>query len=56
MHHVIPAAQGLRTAYVLMSDRIWFALAVIGCLLVANKLADLLVTRAVPVLERGFNL
>ena len=56
MHNVIPTAQGLRTAYALMADRIWFALAVLACLLAANKLAELILTRTAPVLERGFNL
>jgi len=56
MHYVLPATQGLRTAYALMSDRLWFGLAVIASLLVANKLTDLFMEQAVPVLERGFHL
>ncbi|MCL4674657.1 MAG: hypothetical protein KJZ59_01185 [Pararhodobacter sp.] len=40
MQHVLPAARGLRTLYALTSDKLWFALAVITCLLIAGELAE----------------
>ena len=48
MHHVIPAARGLRTLYALTSDRVLFGLAVIACLLLAAEVVDLAWTQSTP--------
>jgi|GEM_PF-2413753 len=56
MQHVLPAARGLRTLYALASDKLWFALAVITCMLLAGEVAEFVILNSVPNLESGFGL
>ncbi|GAB4267172.1 MAG: hypothetical protein Kow0013_16840 [Pararhodobacter sp.] len=52
MQHVLPAVRGLRTLYVLASDRVWFALAVAAGLVLAVELVSRLILPEMP-LDRG---
>ena len=56
MQHVLPAARGLRTFYTLASDKLWFALAVVACMLLAGQVAELMILNSIPNLEPGFGL
>ncbi|MCB1404990.1 MAG: hypothetical protein KDK01_01700 [Rhodobacteraceae bacterium] len=40
MQTILPAARGLRTLYALSSDKLWFALAILACLLIAGEVAE----------------
>ncbi|WP_168192195.1 hypothetical protein [Pararhodobacter marinus] len=51
MHYVLPAAQSLRNLYALSSERVWFALATIGGLLLAEKAISALLTLGAPELH-----
>ena len=51
MNYVLPAAKGLRNLYTLSSDRVWFALATIGGLLLAEKAIDALMTHSMQELH-----
>lgn len=51
MQHVLPSVRGLRTLYALSADRIWFALAVVACLLIASEIADRVVLNSAPIFE-----
>jgi hypothetical protein len=56
MHHVYPAARGLRTLYALSSDRLWFALAVAAGLVLAVEVGELLILSQMPLDQGGFGL
>ena len=51
MNLVLPAAQGLRTLYMLSSERLWFALAVVAGLVIAAEVAELILLLKTPVIE-----
>ena len=42
MHLVLPATQGLRSLYALSSERLWFALATLGGLVLAGELVEII--------------
>ncbi len=55
MHLVLPTAQSLRSLYALSSERLWFTLAVIGGLILAGELVEmLLLLNVAPVETLGF--
>jgi len=56
MHHVWPAARGMRTLYSLSSDRLWFALAVVTCLLLADALIERVASQVAPQFDNGLSL
>ncbi|MEZ5751658.1 MAG: hypothetical protein R3D60_06760 [Paracoccaceae bacterium] len=56
MSYVLPAAQGLRTLYVLSLDRLWFAAAVLLSLLVAGELVQLFLSGQLPAMGDFYKL
>jgi hypothetical protein len=56
MQHVLPAARSLRTVYALWSDRLWFAVAILSCLILAGELAGRMLATSAPLYHGGFGL
>lgn len=56
MQHVLPVAHGLRTFYALASDKLWSALAVATGLLLAAKVAELVLIAPTQFIGTGFSL
>ncbi|MFN4098789.1 MAG: hypothetical protein ACK4GT_03335 [Pararhodobacter sp.] len=52
MNHVLPAARGLHTLYALSSEKLWFALAVAGGLILAGELVEAFLLLDAPRLDR----
>ncbi|MCB1388852.1 MAG: hypothetical protein KDK12_06880 [Rhodobacteraceae bacterium] len=51
MHLVLPATQGLRSLYALSSERLWFALATLGGLVLAGELVEIILLMNLPPVE-----
>lgn len=56
MQHILPTARSLRTLYLLSSDKLWFALAIVSCLLIAGELMGVMQATVPPPFDRGFGL
>jgi len=51
MNHVLPAVHGLRALYSLSSEKLWFALAVAGGLILAGELVEIFLLHNAPSMD-----